>query len=800
MSGDGAVSQILATGTATLTGQITAQGRDGLALVVDNGGVLTLAGGAVLTAQQQAIVGNSGAGLLTLMGGALALTGDATSNALVIGEAAASTGTVLDLEQITAAGTVVVGEAGTGTLELLGVASTASDGAADIGQSPGAQGTATVNGGEWATSGQLTVGDAGTGSLLIGGTAGGISGQVTAFDATIGAQAGSQGSVSLNGGDLLVADAVAASSTLAVGAGGIGSLTIAGGGNVTVGVAQGAIANNTGTLDVGGTAGGSGLIRIGGDGALLVDGNAIVGGAGAGAVTVGQSAGDTALFAMSGTLAIDGSGQIALSGANAAVRASVLDLAPGGLLSGAGTLSGEGGGNGTMMLASIANDGSIAASGGNLLLYGGVAGTGELSVAAGATITLQAAIGAGQTLAFSPNAQAVLDDPLAFAGTVAGFGSGDVLDLASTDATSAAWSNGVLTLDTASGAIQLNLAGTYAPNAFAVQPDGLGGTAVMLAPNGGGEGDVHMVTFDGLHYDFQAVGEFVAARSTEPGNPFQVQIQTQSAQGAVSVTTELAAALGGARVTFAVGRAEPVWVNGAPDTALHSGAVQSLGGGTLAQVSSNAYQLTWSTGEAVVVSNAGTYLDWSVSPGPHDGPGSVQGLLGSDSGQSTDFQLPDGSVIPQPLSRSEILGAFAKAWHVAPGTSLLDDASAHAPSVTPSIRTALAGMIAERPHFVHGAGTDAAGALPATAAGAVLHDAGATVKDAVAQSAGDLLSFFAAGNLFGLTAPNSATAGFANAGPNAAAFYATPVAREIGSALPFGASGFAHAGHAVPSW
>ena len=267
VSRDGSVGQILATGTTTLTGQITAQGRDGLALAVDNGGALTLADGAVLTAQQQAVVGNSGQGLLTLMGGALALTGDATSNALVIGEAAGSTGTVLDLEQIAAAGTVVVGAAGTGTLELLGVASTASDGGVDIGQSAGAQGIATVNGGELATSGQLTVGDAGSGSLLIDGTANGISGQVTAFNATIGAQAGGQGSVTLDGGDLLVADAGAASSTLAVGASGIGSLTIAGGGNVTVGVAQGAVANDTGTLDVGGTAGGSGLIRIGGDGA-----------------------------------------------------------------------------------------------------------------------------------------------------------------------------------------------------------------------------------------------------------------------------------------------------------------------------------------------------------------------------------------------------------------------------------------------------------------------------------------------------------------------------------------------------
>ncbi len=793
ISGNGAVGEILDTGTTTLTGQVTAQARNGVALVVDAGGALTLAGGASLTAQGQASVGGSGQGLLTLMGGALALTGPSTSNALVIGAAGGSGGTVLNLEQIEAAGTVVVGEAGAGTLELLGVAATAADGGADMGQSAGAQGIATIDGGEWATSGQLTVGDAGNGSLLIGGTVNGITGQVTAFDMTIGAQAGGQGSVTLDGGDLLVADADAASSALTVGAGGTGSLTIADGGNVTVGVAQGTIANNTGTLEVGGTAGGSGLVRIGGDGALLVDGNATIGGAaGAGAVTVGQSADDTALFATAGTLAIDGTGQIALGGANASVRANVLDLAPGALLSGAGTLSGDGGGNDTMMLASIENDGSIAASGGNLLLYGDVAGTGALSVATGATITLQAAVDTGQTLALSPNAQAVLDDPRAFAGTIAGFGSGDVLDLASTDASSATWSNGVLTLDTASGAIQLNLAGTYASNAFAVQPDGLGGTDVVLAPNGGGEGDVHMLTFDGLHYDFQAVGEFVAARSTEPGNPFQVQIQTQSGNGAVSTTEQLAAALGDARVTFAVGRADPVWINGAPDKALRGGAVQRLAGGTLAQLSSGSYQLTWNTGESVSITDAGAYLDWSVSLGPHDGPGSVQGLLGSDSGQANDFQLPNGSVIPQPLSGTELLGAFADAWQVAPGTSLLDNTSAPSPTTEPAVRTALAGMIAERPHFIHTAGVDAAETRPPTAASPVSYEAGTAVQDAVAQSAGEF---------FGLAAPDSPTAAFADAGANAAASaHAAITMNDVGSALPFGASSLVHTSHGAVSW
>ena len=72
-------------------------------------------------------------------------------------------------------------------------------------------------------------------------------------------------------------------------------------------------------------------------------------------------------------------------------------------------------------------------------------------------------------------------------------------------------------------------------------------TGKVAAPTGLAHGDVHMVTFDGLHYDFQATGDFVLARATDPANAYQIQIHTSTLRGiaGISYTTQIAAELGG---------------------------------------------------------------------------------------------------------------------------------------------------------------------------------------------------------------------------------------------------------------
>ena len=175
------------------------------------------------------------------------------------------------------------------------------------------------------------------------------------------------------------------------------------------------------------------------------------------------------------------------------IRSGTIVIGSGGVIAGAGTLAGLDGGQGTVQLASIENDGVIAASGGNLLLYGNVTGAGVLSVGSGATLTLQAGVGSGQTLEFGPDSLVVLNDAGAFSGTMIGLDDGDKIDIAGIQVSTASWSggvsSGVLTLGFVPGAgsglgtstFQLHLSGA-ASSAFAVQSDGHGGSEIETIP------------------------------------------------------------------------------------------------------------------------------------------------------------------------------------------------------------------------------------------------------------------------------------------------------------------------------
>jgi hypothetical protein len=263
----------------------------------------------------------------------------------------------------------------------------------------------------------------------------------------------------------------------------------------------------------------------------------------------------------------------------------------------------------------------------------------------------------------------------------------------------------------------------------------------VVTPAAVAQGDVHMVTFDGLHYDFQALGSYELARSTVAGDPFQVQIHTVSypLNDLASVIDQVAAQVGNDSLSIALDGA--VTVNGAADPALSgAGTTQLFDGGSITALGSGSWRVGWAGGEAMTITTTGSlYLNVSVTLGPNDGPGSMQGLLGSDSGQASDFTLPDGTVLTQPLSEATILGAFANAWSVTPDQSLLTG------SIAPPVSAASLGLDGS---MAFTAATEAGEVLTGSLGAAV---AGAAYQGTAAALAGDVLAGFAAGDRVDIT-------------------------------------------------
>jgi uncharacterized membrane protein len=163
---------------------------------------------------------------------------------------------------------------------------------------------------------------------------------------------------------------------------------------------------------------------------------------------------------------------------------------------------------------------------------------------------------------------------------------------------------------------------------------------------GSATGDPHFTTYDGVHYDYQGVGDFVLARSTVPGDQFDVQVRTTESfwNGSVPVSfmMEAAATLCNHNVTFDVGRPSAgesfVWIDGSPSSLSIASPVLTLGACKIVELSPEHYQVFWNTGEMLdVTSNfaqqdgmSAYYLDLSSQLSWIDGLGSIEGLLSSD--------------------------------------------------------------------------------------------------------------------------------------------------------------------------
>ena len=187
-------------------------------------------------------------------------------------------------------------------------------------------------------------------------------------------------------------------------------------------------------------------------------------------------------------------------------------------------------------------------------------------------------------------------------------------------------------------------------------------------------GDPHLVTLDGLGYDFQAVGEFTLLTTSGGTNPafdipIEVQIRTAPAAGSdlVSVNVAMATMLGASEVMIDVTSEPKLLVDGVATGIPADQGFIVVGDGQVF-FDGAIYTIVYSTGEQVRVEVFDDFLNVGVFLG--DGR-DISGLLGNGDGDITnDFELRDGTVLGETLDFDVLYGDYADSWRIADATSL----------------------------------------------------------------------------------------------------------------------------------
>lgn len=190
-----------------------------------------------------------------------------------------------------------------------------------------------------------------------------------------------------------------------------------------------------------------------------------------------------------------------------------------------------------------------------------------------------------------------------------------------------------------------------------------GGSAII---SGSANGDPHMTTLNGLHYEFMSLGEFVTTK--DPSGNMVVQERNQST-GYGATIGAVAIGSGQRRATFTAGEMSPdgkvtVRLDGKPTTAktFSIGDVEVTPNG-----STRSWVATWPDGSTIAISwNFGFFVKASLT---RDRAKKVSGVLGTYADNFLgDLALPDGTQAPPDDNYKQ----FADAWLVTDHTTLFD--------------------------------------------------------------------------------------------------------------------------------
>ena len=201
---------------------------------------------------------------------------------------------------------------------------------------------------------------------------------------------------------------------------------------------------------------------------------------------------------------------------------------------------------------------------------------------------------------------------------------------------------------------------------------------------GASHGDPHVFTPDRLHYEFQAVGEFVALESASRDMVVQLRQQPYRDSRMVSVNTAVAMLVAGDRVGVyqapGEGGEASLHVDGQPVT-MTTLSLDLPHGGRVERVEGGGFDVVWPDGSRVraTVYHMGA-LDILVDLAAVRG-GAVQGLFGNFDGEpDNDMTTRDGETLAPPATtdaayRATVYERFGESWRVSPGESVFEYAA-----------------------------------------------------------------------------------------------------------------------------
>jgi hypothetical protein len=180
-----------------------------------------------------------------------------------------------------------------------------------------------------------------------------------------------------------------------------------------------------------------------------------------------------------------------------------------------------------------------------------------------------------------------------------------------------------------------------------------------------GGGDPHLVSLDGLAYDFHAVGEFVLLESVL-GAPISVQIRTEPVPGSdvASLISAIATDMDGHRIVFDAKHASPLTVDGVSLNIPLAPGYQDLGAGRI-YFDGNLYTLEYGSGDSLTIDVENGFINYGFLPADDREAGSFHGLLGNfDENLDNEFALADGTQLGAKLSPEQLYGIYADSWRV----------------------------------------------------------------------------------------------------------------------------------------